>query len=273
MTWEELGPVLQAIGIAEAAEEKLTLATLSRDLAVSEEQILFRVQAIEAYGLAYAGWGEIDWPMLRGSGRHYLAAKGQVDTDVLGFLPLHIDDLNARRALLKGGTVLVDEFRYAINNGRGREAAQEISPPAFAPLIDETLALDLFAAAVALMARLSAGDPAGCVAEEIVAVSLIERAEDWLEMEHEQGMIDGAQIAVARASFEGLFSLFQDDDVRQLFSMKEPADAAVGQHDPINVQLGVVDQRIEAWFQPFGGIPLTGYLHEDQAFEGNRPPS
>jgi len=59
-----------------------------------------------------------------------------------------------------------------------------------------------------------------------------------------------------------VFALFQDDDVFKLFEMKEPADAAVSRHDPIDIQIGVVDQRMEAWFCPFFGVPVTGYLHD-----------
>jgi hypothetical protein len=33
--------------------------------------------------------------------------------------------------------------------------------------------------------------------------------------------------------------------------------------DPVNVQLGVVDQRIEAWFQPCSWTSPTGYLADD----------
>jgi hypothetical protein len=47
--------------------------------------------------------------------------------------------------------------------------------------------------------------------------------------------------------------------------MREPADAAVAGRAPINVQLGVVDQRMEAWFQPFGWTVPTGYLSDHSA--------
>jgi hypothetical protein len=49
-------------------------------------------------------------------------------------------------------------------------------PEAFAPAITERIAIDLFAASVALMARLSDNEPAGCVAEEVVAVVAMEEA-------------------------------------------------------------------------------------------------
>ena len=60
----------------------------------------------------------------------------------------------------------------------------------------------------------------------------------------------------------GLFDLFQDDDVDELFEMSEPADAALAGHTPLYRQLGVVDQRIEAWFTPFDWTTPTGYLHD-----------
>jgi hypothetical protein len=51
----------------------------------------------------------------------------------------------------------------------------------------------------------------------------------------------------------GLFELLpQDDDVLAVFDTRAPADAAVAGCSPANVQLAVVDHRIEAWFQPFG---------------------
>jgi hypothetical protein len=47
--------------------------------------------------------------------------------------------------------------------------------------------------------------------------------------------------------------------------LREPADVAVAGRSPISVQLGVVDQRIDAWFQPFGWTIPTGYLSEPSA--------
>ena len=44
--------------------------------------------------------------------------------------------------------------------------------------------------------------------------------------------------------------------------MHEPGDAALAGRDPINIQLGVADQRIENWFKPFGGATPTGYLRD-----------
>ena len=111
--------MLQAIGIAQAAGERLDPSELAEALNATEFAIRERVEVIERYGLAYSGWGEVDEPFLRDSGRQYLRQGGQVDADVLRFLPAHVDDLNARHALLCGGSVLVDEFRYAIRRREG----------------------------------------------------------------------------------------------------------------------------------------------------------
>lgn len=54
----------------------------------------------------------------------------------------------------------------------------------------------------------------------------------------------------------------EDDDVLGMFKMREPGDAALAGNDPMSRQLGVVDQRIESWFRPFGGIVPTGYIGE-----------
>ncbi len=40
-------------------------------------------------------------------------------------------------------------------------------------------------------------------------------------------------------------------------------DAALAEHDPVNQQLGVADQRIENWFKPFAGTVPTGYISVD----------
>jgi hypothetical protein len=73
---------------------------------------------------------------------------------------------------------------------------------------------------------------------------------------------DGLAWRLRARNCGGLFELFEDDDVLDLFDMAEPADAAMAGHDPINRQLGVVDQRLEAWFDPFGSAAPTGYLRE-----------
>src|SRR5437764_6022258 len=184
-------------------------------------------------------------PLLLDVGRQFLATPAEFSWDVLHFLPRVIDDLHARQALIHGGAVLVDEFRYQHLNGDQVAHAAELVPPAFAEAVDDALALDLFAAAVALMARLSAGHPAGCVAEEILAVRLIEQATAQLEMRADNGELSEAGAAAAVEALGGVFELFEDDDVLDMFEMAEPADAALASHDPIHVQMGVADPPTE----------------------------
>lgn len=182
--------------------------------------------------------------------------------EVLGFLPNFIEDLNTRSALIESGAFLIDEFRAAILSGRAAEHAAELVPNAFAGAADDALALRLYAAAVALMARLSCGRAAGCLAEEIVAVALMDEAEARLEYEVDIGELEPEEAEAAVGQLRGIFELFEDDDVLDLFKMEEPSDAAVAGHSWINRQAGVVDQRIEAWFRPFGGVVATGHLDE-----------
>jgi hypothetical protein len=199
-------------------------------------------------------------PILLNAGSQYLALAGDIDDAALSFVPRVIDDLHSRRALLRGGTVLVDEFRAALLTNAGVEHAQDIVPPAFVPAVDERLALNLFAAAVALLARLSDGQPAGCVAEEILAVALLHEAHAWLEMEHDTHVLDRETIDAAPAELRGLFELFQDDDVLDMYEMREPADAAASRFSYRAQQLGIADQTVEHWFDPFTWTAPTGYL-------------
>jgi hypothetical protein len=254
--------VLEGAGMAQASKEMLDVAELARDLDTSEPVVEMDIGQLHALGLVLDGLEEGRPPMLLNAGRQFLARRGDVDHDVLGFLPRVIDDLSAREALLVAGTLLVDEFRVALLRGDSVEHAQQLVPPAFTAAVDERLALDLFAATVALMARLSDGAPAGCVAEEIISVGVMEEARAWLEMRREEGELDEAEERAASEELRGLFELFEDDDVLNMFEMTEPADAALAGHDPINQQLGVADQRVESWFYAFGGTSPTGYLRD-----------
>jgi hypothetical protein len=235
--------------------------TLASELKISPPRVAEALGFVESSGMARLGRDGSD-AAVHHAGKQYLAAKGDVEPSILEFLPNYIDDLNARRALISAGTVLVDEFRMALLRGRGVEFAQDLVPDAFEPAITEFLALQLYAAAVALLVRLSDEQPAGCVAEEIVAVELMGRAETWLEMEAETGRITGDEADDAIPVLRGLFDLFEDDDVLDLFDMEEPADAALARHSWRNQQAGVADQRVQAWFKPFSWTIATGYLSD-----------
>ncbi len=262
MEFSEAAPVLHAIAMAEASDEPLDIPTTATELELSQADLRQRIQQLEHNGLALAGLDEAFHPILLNAGRQFLTRSGEIDDDVLSFLPGVIDDLHARRALLRGGIILVDEFRAAVLTDGGVEYAQDLVPPAWAPAVDERLALDLFAAAIALTTRLSDGQPAGCVGEEILAVSLMQEARALLEMELETGELDRSTMDAAAAELSELFELFQDDDVLNMFDMREPSDAAAARFSPEARHLGIADQTTEHWFDPFGGTAPTGYLRD-----------
>jgi hypothetical protein len=252
--------LLEAAGVAGAAGECLALEDLARGHGASTSSLELEIERLEQMGLLLSGLDEGDTPMLLEAGRQYLKRQGDIPREVLRFLPRTIHDLHAREALIHAGTTLVDEFRHQLLRGDAVDHAAQLVPPAFAQAVDQGLALDFFAATVALMARLSDGKPAGCVAEEIVAVSLVEDAKAHLDMRYEMQELTEDEVASAAQEIGGLFDLFEDDDVLDLFEMSEPSDAALAGHDPLKQELGVVDQRIEAWFEPFSWTIPTGYL-------------
>ena len=260
--------LLQATGVAQAADEPLDLDALADELDVSLPVIHMDLEQLVAFGLVSLGEEFDSAPLLLEAGRQYLARDGAVSYWELRFLARTIDDLLARKALLRAGTIVVDEFRDRILTGQGPQyAADELVPPAFAPAVDERLTLDLYAASVSLIARLSADQPAGCVAEEIVAVAVMDQAKAWLERREADEEVSTEEASAAAEAMNDLFDLFQDDDVLNMFDMGEPADAALAGHDPINQQLAVVDQRVESWFRPFGWTAPTGYLAEEAEAE------
>jgi hypothetical protein len=84
----------------------------------------------------------------------------------------------------------------------------------------------------------------------------------WLEMKHESHDIDRAAMDTAVAELHGLLELFQDDDVLDMFDMREPSDAAASRFTFKAQQMGIADQTVEHWFDPFGWTAPTGYLRE-----------
>jgi hypothetical protein len=133
VTYEELAPVLQAVGVAQAADEVIDIARLCEELDLPEGALDERLRVLEGWGLILAGLKEGLTPILRDAGRQYLELRGSVDPAVLRFLPFVIDDLHARRALLDAGTIVVDEFRAAVLDGRAVVHAQDLVPEAFRP--------------------------------------------------------------------------------------------------------------------------------------------
>jgi hypothetical protein len=253
VTFKETRQLLRAVA------DSSDLPSVARSLELPQEELVLRLTDLERAGLVLLG-DDDERPLLQRAGAQYLQREGHVTDDVLRFLPQTIDDLYARDALLRAGTSLVDEFRAALVDGRGVEHARLLIPEAFEHAVTVRFAVDLFAASVALMARLSAEEPAGSLAEEIVAVTLLEEARGVLEIDVDTGRLAPEAASAAAEELRSLFELFQDDDVLDLFRMEEPADAALALGSSRNEHLGVVDQRLSAWFSPFGWTPATGYL-------------
>lgn len=264
-SFDQVAPVLNAVGMASAKEEPLDKGALCRELEIEPQSLEMLLEELERVGLA---WFEFDedgkevFPYLATAGSQYLAARGEISAEVLHFLPGTLDDLHARTALIAGGAVLVDQFRYALLHEDGVEHAKQLVPDAFVGAVDKDLALNLFAAAVALMARLSSNSPAGCLAEEIIAVALLREASAWIDMQAEEEALSIEEAERASAELSCIYDLFGDSDVLYLFEMEEPSDAALAGHSTINRMAGVADQRLEAWFEPFWSAAATGYLDE-----------
>src|SRR3954451_6799986 len=145
MDVDPVGALLQAVGMAEAADEPFDGRAVADELGLSPGDLRGLVQQVEGLGLALVGNDERP-PVLMRAGRQFLRLGCEFDEHALGFLPRTIDDLFARRALLCGGSVLVDTFRGALIAGKGVERAREIVPPAFErapslPTSDETLTI------------------------------------------------------------------------------------------------------------------------------------
>jgi hypothetical protein len=243
-----------------AAGEALVPLAIANELGRNPDAVAEDLRWLDAAGLIHLGdeeQGHVS--LLLHAGHQYLAARWDVGDDVLFHLPSVIDDLHARAALASAATELTDEFREAVTNGQAMSVAHRLVPPAFAGAVDESLAINLFAATVALTCRLGLQEAAGCLAEEIVAVELLTIARGELDAQLGSGLLSADEAEHARDEIRGLFELFEDDDVLGRFDMFEPADAALAGHDPFSQQLGKVDQRLEAWFRPFGGVNPNGY--------------
>jgi hypothetical protein len=248
---------------AAARGEKLDLQRLARELRVAARDIRRTLECLERRGLLCGGLDEGLVPIVPHAGAQFVERGGQVPESVLSFLPRYVDDLYAREALMQAGSALVEEFRFQLLDGDVVAHARRLVPPAFAGAVNQTLALDLFAAAVALMVRLSDERPAGCLAEEIVAVALMEGARRWLGDRCEREELTEKEMCCAAKELRGLFELFEDDDVLALFAQSGPLDSgATSANDASTKKISLVEGRVERWFMPFGWAIPTGYIGE-----------
>lgn len=244
------------------AGEVLDIQSLAQQLGAPASDVRNALEDLEEVRLLCSGLDEGLVPILPRAGKQFVERKGHVPREVLRFLPRFVDDLYAREALVHGGTVLVGEFREHVLLGNAVDHAVELVPPAFAAAVSERVALDLFAATVALTARLSDEKPAGCLAEEIMAVELLKQAERWLEGRCERQQLSHSEAETAARELGGLFELFEGDDVLALFALAEPAEARAERLDPSSRELTVLERRLASWFEPFGWTIPTGYMGE-----------
>jgi hypothetical protein len=119
--------LLEASGMAQAADTPLSVTELANELHVSSSTIRIELEELSRLGLIFDGLEEGLSPVLRNAGRQFLAGRSAVRHEVLRFLPHVIDDLYAREALLHGGTVIVDEFRAAFLDGDPVEHVRELA--------------------------------------------------------------------------------------------------------------------------------------------------
>ena len=231
-----LARVLVAVAATEPAGEALSSDALER-LASEIGTSAFEMQAVCAYGqsagLLRMSVRDAPWRLTR-AGRQFLHRSGQVEHALLAFLPQTVDDLHARSALMRGGASFVAQFRGALLDGRAPHYAAHLVPRSFRSQIDDPIALDLYAAAVGLIARLEAEQPPACMAEHLLARQLVLRAGAKLEEDVARGALSDEDAAAARAEFGGLAKLI-------------PAR-------------GRPQAPLESWFRPFPGAAATAYV-------------
>lgn len=222
--------------MAEARDAPLDLVDLAEESGELIEVVDERLRTLEGLGLLLDGRevGVGVPPLLLRAGRQYLRARGGVRPEVLAFAPRVIDDLHAREALLEASAVLVNDFGDAIAEGNAVAFAISIVPPEARRGVTTRLAIALYAAAVALIARLVDGEPAACVAEEVLAVALLNEARSWLY----EADLDTTERTSALEALPSLFALFEDSQ-------------ALG---------GRIDPDVRTWFTPFHGRPAAGHL-------------
>jgi hypothetical protein len=89
--------VLESAGMAQASEELLDVAELARELDTSEALIRMHIGQWSAFGLVLDGLEEGRPPTLLNAGRQFLARRGDVDHEVVGFLRRVNDDFQRAR--------------------------------------------------------------------------------------------------------------------------------------------------------------------------------
>lgn len=254
--------VVKAAQVPAGPRAPRSLEECAVNAGLSGAESVVGVQCARAFGLAIEddfGDGPV---MVTAAGRQLIERGGEADASTLVFLAEWVDDLYAREALVVSADELVSHMHAAMVIGEAEDFFRDFVPPAFSLAVDADLSVRMFEAATGLVARLGAGRAAGCLAEEIVAVRLIESAEDWLAVWTDEERITEQEAKVASAAFGGIFELFEDADVLKLFEMVEPGDAALLASSPEAEYMAYADTRVERWFDAFGGQLPLGHLRE-----------
>ena len=136
MDYEAVAPVLRSVALSAAAREPLDPLSVANELGRELEHVLDQLHQLEATGLMLPGEDQnASTPILMHAGSQYLAAEGRFSHEQLRFLPVVIDDLHTRGALLAAGTRLVDEFRSALLRREAVTHARDLVPAAFVPAV------------------------------------------------------------------------------------------------------------------------------------------
>lgn len=172
-----------------------------------------------------------------------------------------VDDPLAQGALRHGAVTVLGMLRDAADEltsprpDRGDLGPLGLFPVGLRPALTPLLVEKLYVAAIVMGWKLAQPGPPlvpVCLGEEL-ALELIRReAVSALEL------VDADRTSIAAT--RGVYNVCEDDDVLDLFAMREPADAALALESPINQQMGKADMRIERWFDLFYGGD-RGALH------------
>jgi hypothetical protein len=222
--------LLEAAGMAQGADEPLDPDSLAKELESSPATVRIDLEQIQRVGLVYlartrSSTSRCDCSKPGASGLKTRASRPGATTRCTSCRSTSTTSTCERRS--SGGRHHCGgRVRHALLQGTAVEHVREfLVPSGFEQAVDERLTLNLYAAAVALMARLSDGSAAGCPAEEIMAVVLMAEAEAQLHMMRDDEITEEEREYAAR-ELRRLFDLFQDDDVLDLFRMSDPADAS-----------------------------------------------
>lgn len=165
-----------------------------------------------------------------------------------------VEDPLAQGALKHGAVTVLVLLRDAVDEltsprpDLGDFGSLGMFPAGLRPALTPLLVEKLYVAAVVVGWKLAQPGPPVvplCLGEELALELIRQESVSALELVG----ADDASIAATR----GLYEICEDDDVLDLFAMREPADAALALESSVNQMMGKADMRIEHWFDLFYG--------------------